>query len=77
MVESQKIGLVLMLVREGSVQHAVRLYQEESGVSPSRARQAVRSLARRHGVHYRDPPFYALALVGLAAVIAFALVGGV
>jgi hypothetical protein len=42
--------LILMLLREGSVDHAIELYCEETGAGREEARRYVADLARRAGL---------------------------
>lgn len=50
-VEESRIGLILMLLREGSTRHAVKVYQEEADVSFFSAQRSVYELARQHGIN--------------------------
>ena len=40
-MDAEQQGLVLMLLREGSIHHAAEVFREESGASAAEARQAV------------------------------------
>ncbi|MHB8974836.1 MAG: hypothetical protein ACYC3X_31060 [Pirellulaceae bacterium] len=67
-MEDRRIGLVLMLLREGSTRHAIDVFQEEAEVSFPIARQAVFELARQYGIplrHWSALPLALLALAGL------------
>ena len=71
-MEEKRVGLVLLLLREGSLWHAVKLYQEEVGVSFSVAKRRVVELARAHGIQPRRRgllPFAIVALVGLLGML--------
>jgi len=48
------VGVILLLLQEGSGGHAVKLYQEETGAHRIQAQQAVRDLARDHGLPTLD-----------------------
>jgi len=52
-VEDNRVGLVLMLLREGSTQQAIQVFQEEAAVNFPAARQSVFELAREHGIPLR------------------------
>lgn len=71
-VEDNRIGLVLMLLREGSTRQAIEVFQEEAAVNFSAARQSVFALAQEHGIPLRRRRI-AMPLTLLA--IALALVG--
>jgi hypothetical protein len=67
-VEESRVGLILMLLHEGSTRHAIKAYEEEAAVSFLTARQSVSELARRHGIPMRRRsvlPAVLLALAGL------------
>jgi len=71
-VEEKRVGLVLLLLREGSLWHAIKLYQEDVGVSFAVARERVVDLARTHGIRHRRRgflPFVLIALAGLAGML--------
>jgi hypothetical protein len=71
-VEETRIGLVLLLLREGSTRHAVEVYQEEADVSFAVARRSVRDLARKHGIRLRRRsvlPLLLIVLAGLAGLV--------
>ena len=72
-VEESRIGLVLMLLREGSFRHAIKVYQEEADVSFARAKKAVRALAAQHGISGRRISVLPLALIGLASLLGLLL----
>lgn len=72
-MEENRIGLVLMLLREGDTSLAVSVYQEEAGVGVLAARRAVNELARQHGIRTRRRSVWALALVAFAAVVGLVL----
>lgn len=71
-VEDNRVGLVLMLLREGSTRQAIEVFQEEAAVNFSAARQSVFALAQEHGIPLRRRRI-AMPLTLLA--IALALVG--
>lgn len=71
-VEDNRVGLVLMLLREGSTRQAIEVFQEEAAVNFSAARQSVLALAEEHGIPLRRRRI-AMPLTLLA--IALALVG--
>jgi hypothetical protein len=73
-VEDNRVGLVLMLLREGSTQQAIQVFQEEAAVNFPVARQSVFALAREHGIPMRRRRLV-MPLTLLA--IAIALVGWV
>ena len=65
-------GVILLLLREGSNRHAIRLYQEETGAQFTEAKQAVYALARKHGIRIRSMligPLGSLVLVVLSGLI--------
>ncbi len=68
MLDESRTGQIVMLIREGSTQHAVRAYQEETGVSLGDARQQVRALARRHGIPMRRHGGISFLIVVLASL---------
>lgn len=72
-VEESRIGLILLLLREGSTQHAVKVYQEEAEVSYAVALRSVRDLARQHGIDLPRSSLLPLALIALAGLLGLAL----
>ncbi len=72
-MDEDKEGLVVMLLKEGSVGHAIRLYREETGADHEKAKHAVAELSRRHGVSARGNRLLALVLVGLAGLLGLAI----
>ena len=61
-----------MLLRQGSFQDAVKVYQDEAGVSYGAARKAVRDLAREHTIARRRfslVPYLLITLAGLLGVL--------
>ncbi|MHB0954827.1 MAG: hypothetical protein ACYC6N_11360 [Pirellulaceae bacterium] len=68
-MEDSRIGLILMLLREGSTRHAIEAFQEEAEVSFSAARQSVFELAREHGIRLRRQPALPLALLALVGLL--------
>lgn len=73
MVEKQRIGLILLLLREGSTGHAVKAYQEEADVNFFAAQRAVRELARQHGIQFRRSRFLPFILITLASLLGLLL----
>jgi hypothetical protein len=72
-VEENRIGLILMLLREGSRRHAVKAFQEEADVSYFVARRAVQKMAREHGIEGRRRGLVPLALIALAGAVGLVL----
>ncbi len=72
-MEETRIGLILMLLREGSTRHAVKVYQEEANVSFSAARRHVRELALQEGIHVRRRSLLPLAIIALAGLLGIVL----
>ena len=72
-MEESRIGLILMLLREGSTRHAVKMYQEEAEVSLFAAERAVQELAQEHGIELRRRSLLPLALIALAGLLGIAL----
>jgi hypothetical protein len=68
-VEESRIGLVVMLLREGSFQDAVNVYQDESGEPYRIARRAVLELARAHSIPTRRSSIVSLLLLTLAGAL--------
>jgi hypothetical protein len=68
-MDEDKEGLVVMLLKEGSMGHAIRLYREETGADYEKAKHAVAELSRRHGVAHRSNRLLPLLLVGLAGLL--------
>ncbi len=72
-MEESRIGLILMLLREGSMRHAIQVYQEEADVTYWAAKQSVRDLAQKHGIAMRRRSLLPLALLALASLLGLAL----
>ena len=72
-MEENRIGLILMLLREGSTRHAIKVFQEEADVSYFVARRSVYDLARQHGVDVRRHSLVPLALIALAGLLGLLL----
>jgi hypothetical protein len=72
-VEESRIGLILMLLREGSTRHAVMVYQEEADVSFFAAQRSVYELARQHKIDVRKRSLLPLALIALAGLLGLML----
>ncbi len=68
-MDDSRIGLILMLLREGSTRHAIQAFQEEAEVSFPAARESVFELARQHGIPVRRRPALPLALLALAGLL--------
>ena len=72
-MEESRIGLILMLLREGSTRHAVKVYQEEADVSFFAAQRSVYELARQHKIDVRKRSLLPLALIALAGLLGLML----
>ena len=72
-MDDTRIGLILMLLREGNTQDAIRAYQEEAGVSYLIAKRSVGDLARRHQIRRRRLSAASLLLAALAGLLGLAL----
>ncbi len=72
-MEESRVGLILMLLREGSTRHAIEVYREEAHVNYWSARQAVRDLAEKHGISLRRRALLPLAILALASLLGLAL----
>lgn len=72
-MEESRIGLILMLLREGSARHAIQVYQEEADVNYWAAKQSVRDLARKHGIAVRRSSLLPLAILVLASLVGLVL----
>lgn len=69
-VEDNRVGLVLMLLREGNTRQAIQVFQEEAEVNLPVARQSVFALAREHGIPVRRGSMVPLALLAVAILLA-------
>ncbi len=74
MTDQDQDGLIILLLQEGSLRHAIELYHEEAGVSWEEATEAVADLARRHGIPLRRRRVVPWLVAGLAALVGSALV---
>lgn len=67
--------LMLMLLEEGSTDHAIELYREEMDVERSEAVRVVSELSKRHGIQIRRPSLLPFLMLGgtllFAALLAF------
>ncbi len=72
-MEESRIGLILMLLREGSARQAIQVYQEEADVNYWAAKQSVRDLAHRHGIAVRRRSLLPLAILALASLLGLVL----
>jgi Fic family protein len=61
--------LILLLLREGSTEHAIELYSEVTGASREQARRHIDELARRAGLKSVRRRWRALALLAGGALI--------
>lgn len=68
-MDDNRVGLILMLLREGSTRHAIHVFREEAEVSFPVARQSVLALAQRHGIRLRRKPFVSMALLAIASLL--------
>ena len=68
-MEESRIGLVVMLLREGSFLDAVNVYQEEAGVSFRAAKRNVRELRADHSIAIRRISLVPLLLIALAGLL--------
>jgi len=62
--------IVLLLLREGSTSHAVKLYREATGASREEARSYVDQLAHRHGLRSGRRGWLSLVFLAGAALVA-------
>jgi hypothetical protein len=72
-VEENRIGLILLLLREGSTAHAVKAFQEEADVSYFVARRRVLELAEQHGIQLPRRSIVPLLLIALASLLGLTL----
>ncbi|MCL4203833.1 MAG: hypothetical protein KJ000_15130 [Pirellulaceae bacterium] len=61
--------LILLLLREGSTEHAIELYCEETGATREQAQHHIDHLARRAGLRSVRHRWRALALLAGGALI--------
>lgn len=74
MTDQDQDGLIVLLLQEGSVRHAIELYHEETGVRWEEATEAVAELARLHGIPLRRRRVIPWLVGGLIALLGSALV---
>lgn len=72
-MDDNRLGLILMLLREGNTRQAVKAYQEEANVDYAVARAEVLDLARRHGAPVRHRLMLHLTLLALAGLLGLML----
>jgi len=72
-MNEERDSLVLLLLREGSVEEAVRAHQEDTGLSHYDAKRAVLTMAARNGVPSRGFAPWAVALLAAATLVGFLL----
>jgi hypothetical protein len=72
-VDDNRLGLILMLLREGNTRQAVKAYQEEANVDYEIARAEVLDLARLHETPVRHRLMLRLALLALAGLLGLML----
>lgn len=63
----------MLFLREGSVDHAIELYCDETGVSWEEAATAVAQLSRRHGIPLRRGRLIPWLVAAAAALLGLAL----
>ena len=68
-MDQDRVGLVLLLLKEGSTRHAVELYREETGVTQQEASRVVEEMAERHGIPRRRNKLVPILVVGLAGLL--------
>ena len=68
-MEESRIGLIVMLLREGSFRDAVQVYQDEADVPFRSARRAVVDIARAHAIPTRRSTFSSLLWLTLAGAL--------
>jgi hypothetical protein len=68
-MEDTPEGLMLMLLREGSTDHAIELYREEMGVDRREAVRVATELCRCHGIPLRRTSLLPLLAVGVATLL--------
>lgn len=73
MTDQDREGLIVLLLQEGSTDHAIELYCEETGASWEDATAAVTELAQRHGVSLRRKRLIPWLVAGIAALLGSAL----
>jgi hypothetical protein len=72
-VDDSRLGLILMLLREGNARQAIKAYQEEANVDYEIARVRVLELARQQGIPVRQRLILRLALLALAGLLGLML----
>ena len=73
MTDQDREGLLVLLLQEGSADHAIELYCDETGASWEDATAAVTELSRRHGIPIRRNRLIPWLVVGMAALLGSAL----
>jgi hypothetical protein len=68
-MDRDREGLLLFLLQEGSTNHAVQLYREETGASQEEAKRAVDDVAAQHGIRVKRDRLLPLALIGAAGLL--------
>lgn len=68
-MESDRESLLLLLIQGGNVNDAVKVYQEETGVSYFEAKRRIRQLARRHGMRQSRVLPWTLMLIAVVTAI--------
>ena len=68
-VDESRIGIVVMLLREGNFHDAVKVYQDEADVPVRIARRAVADLARDHAIATRRSSLFSLLWLTLAGAL--------
>ena len=72
-MDEDRDSLLLLLLKEGSTEQAVKLYQEETGLHYADAQVRVNALASRHGLRSRRLAAWAVPLLIAASVLVFFL----
>ena len=72
-MDETRIGLIVMLLREGNSHDAIKAYQEEAGVSYLVARRRVGDLARSHQIGGHRLRVASLVLAALAGLLGLVL----
>lgn len=75
-VDDSRVGLILMLLREGNARQAIQAYQEEADVNREVARVRVLQLARQHHTPVRKNLILRLARLALAGLLGLLRRGG-
>jgi hypothetical protein len=72
-VDENREALALMLLEEGSKDHAIQLYREETGAGYFDAKNRVEELADRHGMRRNQISRWAIMWLLLALLGGFLL----